>query len=86
MLHPIEQYAIDIVIKLKQTHKLRSIDIAKIINTKSSFIGNVENPDSPAKYNLKHINLLAAYFELSPQYFLPDTAFNFKTENIVLPI
>jgi len=84
MKHPIEQYAVDIVIKLKQKHKLRSIDIAQIISTTSSFIGNVENPSNPAKYNLKHINLLAAYFDLSPQYFLPDTAFKDRKDTTVL--
>ncbi|MCX2479380.1 hypothetical protein OQY15_09790 [Pedobacter sp. MC2016-15] len=80
MIHPIEQFTIDFVIKLKQKHNLRSIDIANIINTSGSFIGNVESPTNPAKYNLKHINSLAAYFKISPQCFLPDAAFRDKAE------
>lgn len=71
-VHPIEQFTIDVVIKLRHQHKLRARDIANILNTSNSFIGNVESSTNPAKYNLKHISLLANYFQLSPRYFLPD--------------
>lgn len=73
MVHPIEQYAIDMVKRLRHQHKLRGIDIAKIIKTKHSFISNVENSACPAKYNLKHLNLLAKYFDVSPRIFVPES-------------
>jgi transcriptional regulator with XRE-family HTH domain len=71
-IDPLEQYVIDFVRKLRVENRLRQQDIADILNTSSSFIGNVENRLYPAKYNLKHINVLAGYFNLSPRSFLPD--------------
>ncbi len=73
---PIEQYVIDFVRKVRVENKLRQQDIAEILNTSTSFIGNVENFQNPAKYNLKHINLLANYFNISPRAFLPEKAIN----------
>lgn len=72
MLDPIEQHVIDKVIKLRKDSKMRQQDIASILHTTTSFVGNVENNRNQAKYNLKHINVLADYFGLSPKYFLPD--------------
>lgn len=71
-LEPIEQYIIDVTISLRHKFNLKQSDIGKIINTKTSFVGNVENYNNPAKYNLKHINALANYFNLTPRYFLPE--------------
>lgn len=71
-LDPIEQHVIDKVIKLRKDSKMRQQDIAVILHTTTSFVGNVENNRNQAKYNLKHINVLADYFGLSPKYFLPD--------------
>lgn len=71
LVHPIEQFTIDAVIKLRHQHKLKARDIANILGTSISFVGNVESSINPAKYNLKHINLLAEYFQLSPKFFLP---------------
>jgi transcriptional regulator with XRE-family HTH domain len=70
----IEQHVIDFVRKLRADKKLRQEDIAYIIGVKASFIGNVENLSNPAKYNLKHINVFADHFGLSPKDFLPPVA------------
>jgi len=70
----IEQHVIDFVRKLRADKQLRQEDIAYIIGVKASFIGNVENLGNPAKYNLKHINIFADHFGLSPKDFLPDAA------------
>jgi transcriptional regulator with XRE-family HTH domain len=45
-------------------------DFAKILKTTSAFIGNVENKNNVGRYNLKHLRLLAVYFDISPQYFI----------------
>ncbi|CAM4422397.1 hypothetical protein SAMN06265348_1243 [Pedobacter westerhofensis] len=68
---PIEQYAIDVATKLRKDHGLYARDIAGILHTSVSFIFNVESSLNSAKYNLKHINALSAYFQVSPQIFLP---------------
>ncbi|MET1054711.1 MAG: helix-turn-helix transcriptional regulator [Pedobacter sp.] len=79
-IDPIEQHVIDIVRKLRRTKRMRQQDLAKILNTSSSFIGNVENGRNPAKYNLKHISRLAEHFDLSPRYFLPENSMPVKKE------
>jgi DNA-binding XRE family transcriptional regulator len=66
----IDQYAIDQSIKLRKRHQMTQKDFAKILNTTSAFIGNVENRKIVARYNLKHLRLLAVYFDISPQYFI----------------
>jgi len=73
--HSLEQYVINVSIKLRKEHKLTQQDIAKILNTGNAFIGNVENVKRPAKYNLRHINLLAEHFKVSPTDFFPEKAF-----------
>jgi len=73
--HSLEQYVIDVSIKLRKAHSLTQQDVANILNTGNAFIGNVENIKRPAKYNLKHINLLATHFKISPSDFFPDKAF-----------
>jgi transcriptional regulator with XRE-family HTH domain len=72
LITKIDQFVIDYVYRLRIENGLRQEDIANILNVKSSFIGNIENKNSRAKYNLKHINLLAEYFEISPKNFLPE--------------
>lgn len=73
-IDPIEQHVIDFVRKLRRNKRMRQQDLASILNTSSSFIGNVENGRNPAKYNLKHISKLAEHFNLSPRFFLPENS------------
>lgn len=70
----IEQYVIDVVIKLRKDRSLTQADIATIIGVNRVFVTNVENPDNRAKYNIDHINLLADHFGMSPRDFLPEKA------------
>lgn len=72
---PIEQYLIDKV-KTKRIEKGYSQkELAYMLDVSVGFIGNVENPNYRAKYNLNHINELAKIFQCSPKEFLPDTPF-----------
>lgn len=71
----IDQFVVDFVTKLRNDNKLDQEDIGTIIGTTRTFITNIENGESRAKYNLKHINLLADHFGISPRDFLPDKAF-----------
>jgi transcriptional regulator with XRE-family HTH domain len=45
-------------------------DFALILNKTSAFIGNVENKHNSARYNLKHLRIIAVHFNISPQYFI----------------
>ncbi|MBS1666795.1 MAG: hypothetical protein JST58_05400 [Bacteroidetes bacterium] len=53
--------------------------MANLLGVKKSFIGNIENPNIRAKYNIKHINILACYFDLYPRDFLPEKPLPFDT-------
>jgi len=69
---PIERYIIDFVYKLRIEKNLSQDDIATIIGVKQPFIASIENPNTRAKYNINHINLLADHFGMSPRNFLPE--------------
>lgn len=70
----LEQYIINRVTNFRLRMQLTQAAMAKIINVSSSFVGNVENIKSPAKYNLKHLSLLAGRYHLNPVYFLVSDA------------
>lgn len=70
--YPIEKYVVEFVRKLRIDRHLTQEDIGTIIGVKQTFIANIENPNHKAKYNLKHIDLLADHFGLSPRLFLPE--------------
>jgi len=66
-----EQYTIDFVRKLRITTKTSQEDVARIINVSKSFVGNIEN--------LKHINMLAENFNISPRELIPPTSMLYET-------
>jgi len=69
---PIDQYVIDFVRKLRDDKTLTQKDIATIIGVTREFIKDIENTNKRAKYNIRHINSLADYFDMSPREFLPE--------------
>lgn len=69
-----EQYTIDFVRKLRVTTKTSQDELATILNVSKSFIGNIENRKANAKYNLKHINMLAEHFDISPRELIPPVS------------
>lgn len=72
---PIDQYIIDYVKKLRTKKGLTQQDIASIIGVSRSYIANAESSNENHKYNVRHINALADYFEMSPKDFLPEKPF-----------
>lgn len=60
--------------KLRVEKHLSQDDLAAILDTSRGFIGQVESPDSPSKYNLNHLNKLALEMDCSPKDFLPERA------------
>lgn len=68
----IDQYVIDFVRRLRTERNLLQEDIAGILGTTKAFISNAESINHRAKYNLRHIDKLAQFFNLSPKDFLPE--------------
>jgi hypothetical protein len=69
---PIDQYVIDFVRKLRDVKELRQQDIGFNNWGFKEFIKDIENTNKRAKYNVRHINALADYFDMSPKDFLPE--------------
>lgn len=71
----LEQYIIDFVRELRAAKGVSQRDLANAIHVSQGFIGDVESPKQSAKYNLRHLNALADYFNLSPKDFMPGKPF-----------
>lgn len=68
----IELHVISKAKELRLFHKLSQSDLAFELEVTNGFIGQIETPTHPAKYNLNHINRLAQIFACSPKDFFPD--------------
>lgn len=70
---PIELAVIDLVRQKRLEKGLSQDDLALILGADRSFIGQVESPTNPSKYNLNHINQISKEWGCSPKDFLPQT-------------
>jgi len=68
----IDKYVIDKVKEKRVEKGYSQKELAFQLNVSIGFIGDIENPNYRAKYNLTHINELAKIFDCSPQDFLPE--------------
>jgi len=68
-----ELYVIDKVRDRRNELGLSQDDVAFFLDTDRSFIGQVESPKTPVKYNLNHLNILAKELKCSPKDFMPDS-------------
>ena len=66
-----ELYVINRVKEKREALDMTQDDLAVILDTDRSFIGQVESRTNRAKYNLNHLNKLAIEFNCSPKDFLP---------------
>ena len=77
-ISPIEQFVIDYVRKFRLEKNVTQEDIANILEVSRSYIGDIESPNTRAKYNMSHVNVLADHFNISPRIFLPEKAIAVK--------
>ena len=68
----IELYVISKVKELRLKHNLSQSDLAFELEVTNGFIGQIETPIHPAKYNLNHLNKLVIVLNCSPKEFLPE--------------
>lgn len=68
----IEQYVINTVRKKRIEKGISQKELAYMLDVSIGFIGNIENPEYRAKYNLNHINELAKILDCSPKDFFPE--------------
>jgi transcriptional regulator with XRE-family HTH domain len=70
----IEKYVIEQVKQRRIQQNLSQAALAQLMDVSEGFIGNVENPNYPEKYNLRHLNELARILKCSPKDFMPNKA------------
>jgi transcriptional regulator with XRE-family HTH domain len=68
----IELYVINKVKEMRIKANMSQKELAYQLDLSVGFMGHIESPKKPAKYNLNHINKLAEIFDCSPQEFLPE--------------
>ncbi len=73
----IELFVIEKVKEYRVIFNYSQSDLAVRLDVSDGFIGKIESPKFPDKYNLNHINKLAKIFNCSPKDFLPENC----TEN-----
>jgi transcriptional regulator with XRE-family HTH domain len=68
----IDLYVAKRVKELRTENKLSQLKLAGKLDVSHSFIGQIEDPNHRAKYNVIHLNNLAKIFNCSPKDFLPE--------------
>ena len=68
----IEKFVIDKIRVMRQERKMSQEKLSLAIGLSHSFVGNVESPKQHDKYNLNHLNSIAAVFNCSMKDFFPD--------------
>lgn len=68
----IEQFVINKIREMRKEKKISQAELAYMIDKSPAFIGQVENPNHRAKYNINLLNAIAAALECSIKDFFPD--------------
>jgi transcriptional regulator with XRE-family HTH domain len=68
----IDWYIINRIRALRLEKGLTQTHIAVQLKLSVGFIGHIESPKFPAKYNTSHLNELAKLFNCSPKDFWPE--------------
>jgi transcriptional regulator with XRE-family HTH domain len=75
----IEMFVISQVKAMRDEAKLSQSELAFKLGVSNGFIGQAESSNSPTKYNLNHLDKLAAIFNCSPKDFMPEKSLgNYK--------
>lgn len=72
MKTPFDIYIVDAVRKKRRAQKVSQTMLSFGIGLSRGFVGQVESPKHPAKYNLNHLNEIAKFLGCSPRDFLPE--------------
>ncbi len=71
------KFELAVVNKVKEIREAKGLSqdtIAMYLDLSRGFIGQIESPTSPSKYNLNHLNILALELDCSPRDFMPEKA------------
>jgi len=74
----IENFVINKVREMREKQNISQSELATYLEVSNGFIGQVESPNYPTKYNLNHLNKLAIILNCSVKDFMPAKPFNNK--------
>ncbi|GGH36710.1 transcriptional regulator [Dyadobacter endophyticus] len=60
--------------KVRKAKGYTQDDLAMFLNLTRGFIGQIESPKFPSKYNIEHIGILAREMNCSPRDLMPEEA------------
>jgi len=72
VISEIDLYVINKVRELRVPKTLSQVKLSILMGLAEGAIGKIENPKERAKYNIRHLNLLAKALKCSPRDFLPE--------------
>jgi transcriptional regulator with XRE-family HTH domain len=72
IISEIDFYIINRVRELREAEEISQVDLSIAMELTEGAIGKIENPKERAKYNIRHLNLLAKALNCSPRDLLPD--------------
>jgi len=58
--------------KVRREKGFSQDDLAMFLNLTRGFIGQIESPKFPSKYNVNHLGILAKEMDCSPKDLMPD--------------
>jgi transcriptional regulator with XRE-family HTH domain len=72
LISEIDLYVINKVREMRVPKHLSQVKLSILIGLTEGAIGKIENPKERAKYNIRHLNLLAKALKCSPRDLLPE--------------
>ena len=71
------QFELDVIERVKLRRQKLNIsqkELSYLMDLSIGFIGKIESPKYPTKWNLDHLNKLAEILNCSPRDFLPESS------------
>jgi transcriptional regulator with XRE-family HTH domain len=72
VISEIDWFIIKKVKEIRVAKKISQFDLAVALGLSDAAIGKIENPKERAKYNIRHLNLLAKALNCPPRDLLPE--------------
>ena len=72
VISEIDLYIINKVKELRDNKQISQLELSIMMELAEGTIGKIENPKQRAKYNIRHLNLLAKALKCSPKDLMPE--------------
>jgi transcriptional regulator with XRE-family HTH domain len=86
IISEMDWYLIKKVKELRTAKELSQLNLASLMDLTAGAIGKIENPKQRAKYNIRHLNLLAKALKCSPRELIPAKPLSYDMIKVTLKI